>query len=183
MTALDLEAPVFSAAGDGRAEQVRRAAAGDAEAFGSLAERAWPALIPLARGVLLKDGDAEDCVQEALLAAWRALPTLRDPEAFDAWLRRIAVRLALRRARAESRSDLEACEPAAPPPDPASLDIPRLLAQLSPRQRTVFYLSAVEGYTDSEIANLIGGVAATVRVHRHRARRRLRALLETLDAT
>jgi RNA polymerase sigma-70 factor (ECF subfamily) len=37
------------------------------------------------------DAGAEDLAQEAFLAAWRALPTLRDPERFGPWLYRIAL--------------------------------------------------------------------------------------------
>jgi RNA polymerase sigma factor (sigma-70 family) len=37
------------------------------------------------------DAGAEDLAQEAFLAAWRALPTLRQPERFGPWLYRIAL--------------------------------------------------------------------------------------------
>ena len=35
---------------------------------------------------------ADDAVQESLLQAWRSLPSLRDPDRLDAWLRRLLVR-------------------------------------------------------------------------------------------
>ena len=56
-------------------------------------------------------------------------------------------------------------------------DTERLLQLLSPKQRAVFYLGSVEGYCDREIGQRLGMAAATVRVHKYRARRRLQAEL------
>jgi RNA polymerase sigma-70 factor (ECF subfamily) len=44
---------------------------------------------------ILRDGDlAEDAMQGALISAWPQLPTLRDPDRFEAWVRRLLVRSA-----------------------------------------------------------------------------------------
>jgi DNA-directed RNA polymerase specialized sigma24 family protein len=53
---------------------------------------------------MLADGDlAQDAVQEALVVTWRDLRGLRDPDRFDAWLRRILVRCVYRVAKGERR--------------------------------------------------------------------------------
>ena len=44
---------------------------------------------------ILRDADAaDDATQQALVAIWRELPKLRDPERFEAWAYRIVVRFA-----------------------------------------------------------------------------------------
>lgn len=160
---------------------VERAVAGDAAAFGELAERHWPALVRLARVALAGAPEAEDVAQEALLAAWRGLARLRSVHLFVPWLRRITWRQALRSAR--RRPELPLAE-APPPPRPstpspdARIDVERLLGRLTPRERAVIFLSEVEGRSAVEIGEELGIAAATARVHRWQARRRLAAHLE-----
>ena len=72
------------------ADLVRRALAGDVRAFGELAERYQEAVYALAVSHTRNFADAEDIVQEALLSAYEALPSLRDPERFGAWVRGVA---------------------------------------------------------------------------------------------
>ena len=73
-----------------QAELVDRARRGDREAFSVLAGGAVDRLYAIAR-MILRDADlAEDATQEALVRAWRDLPTLRDIERFDAWLYRLS---------------------------------------------------------------------------------------------
>ena len=82
---------------------VRRAASGDTAAFEQLvssrAERAYR----IARAILGNDADAGDATQDAFVSAWRDLPRLRDPESFDAWLRRILVNACNARIRGRKR--------------------------------------------------------------------------------
>jgi RNA polymerase sigma-70 factor (ECF subfamily) len=74
---------------------------GDQQAFEALAVAAHPRLYRLARSVLQDDQVAEDATQQALMAIWRCLPRLRDPERFDAW----SYRLLVRACYAESKRD------------------------------------------------------------------------------
>ena len=70
---------------------VDRAQHGDRDAFGTLAAGAVDRLYAIAR-LMLRDPElAQDATQEALVRAWRDLPSLRDPERFDAWMYRIVV--------------------------------------------------------------------------------------------
>ena len=59
-------------------------------AFEALVESSTPSVYRLARAYV-GDAAAADVVQESFLAAWRALPRLRDPDRFAPWLHRIAV--------------------------------------------------------------------------------------------
>ena len=64
---------------------------GDHEAFEVLAGAAADRLYTIARLILRDQHQAEDAVQEALVRAWRDARSLRDPERWDAWLRRLVV--------------------------------------------------------------------------------------------
>jgi len=85
---------------------VERARSGDHDAFSDLATTSIGRLYAIAT-LILRDGDrAQDAVQEALVAAWRDVRALRDPDAWDAWLHRLTVRACTRLARKERRRDL-----------------------------------------------------------------------------
>ena len=63
---------------------VRRASAGDAAAFEAIAADRLPGAFRLASAILGSEADAADATQNALLAAWRQLPQLREIDRFDA---------------------------------------------------------------------------------------------------
>src|SRR6187549_2789184 len=75
---------------------VEQAMAGDHDAFAELARARIGRLYAIAVLILRDPGRAEDATQEALVAAWRDLSALRDPDRFDAWLRRLLVRACYR---------------------------------------------------------------------------------------
>jgi len=156
------------------AQLAREAQGGASEAYAALVERSWGRLVRLARSIA-GDADAEDLAQEALIAGWRKISRLRDPEAVGAWLTRIIVRRCLAHARRRPRFEpLEAAgEPGRTTNPGAGIDVERLLAALAPRQRAVMHLTVIEGMTDSEIAAALGLRPASVRAHRRRARQRL----------
>ena len=84
-------------------ELVVRARQGDVEAFEQLAKAAFPRLKGVAF-LVLRDADrAEDAVQDALVAAWQGLRALREPDAWDAWLRRLLIRTCYRFAKQDRR--------------------------------------------------------------------------------
>ena len=82
---------------------VERAMAGDHEAFSELARLSIGPLYAVARLVLRDDAKAEDATQEALVAAWRDLSALRDPDRFDGWMRQLLVRACYREARRDQQ--------------------------------------------------------------------------------
>jgi RNA polymerase sigma-70 factor (ECF subfamily) len=65
---------------------VRAAQSGDVHAFDRLARRYSPAALILARRSLGSRDGADDVVQDALIAAYKGLPRLNDPDRFAAWL-------------------------------------------------------------------------------------------------
>src|SRR6478736_7625031 len=96
---------------------VERAMRGDEAAFDALIERVGDHLHSVARRILRDPYLAEDATQRALLDAWRNLPTLRDPDRFEAWLYRLLVNACHTEARREGRHRanirlLESDEPA-----------------------------------------------------------------------
>jgi RNA polymerase sigma-70 factor (ECF subfamily) len=82
---------------------VRRAADGDAAAFEQLVSARADRVFRIARAILGNDADAGDAAQDAFVSAWRELPRLRDPDSFDAWLRRILVNACRARLRGRRR--------------------------------------------------------------------------------
>ncbi len=191
LTGSDSSVPPEGGQSNTIADLVRLAREGDREAFGDLVERYWLELVALARGVLATDVDAEDLVQDALVHAWQRLWTLRDPERFGPWVRRIVTRRCLTRARRRRHKEpIEAATEAgeagsttgllqAASPEPGSrLDAARLLAALAPKQRAALYLTWIEGCTDREAGRAMGLRPATVRVHRFRGLERLRKMTE-----
>src|SRR3954447_7643989 len=76
---------------------------GDHDAFASLAAASADRLFALARMILRDTDRAEDATQEALVKAWRDLPRLRDPDRFDAWMRRLLVNACYDEARRSAR--------------------------------------------------------------------------------
>jgi RNA polymerase sigma-70 factor (ECF subfamily) len=86
---------------------VSRAQSGQREAFDVLATTVVDRLYAVARFVLRDSDLAEDAVQETLVRCWRDLPSLRDADKFDAWLRRLLMRAItdeFRRARSHRAS-------------------------------------------------------------------------------
>ena len=78
---------------------VVQAQRGDVEAFSALTAGRTNRLYAAARLILRDDEQAADAVQDALLQAWLDLRSLRDPDRFDAWLRRLLVRACYRAAK------------------------------------------------------------------------------------
>jgi len=125
--------------------------------------------------------DADDCVQEAMILAWKRWDTIRDPAT---WVNTVAVRRYWRLAR--RRQQEVSLDETVPEPADADLGIftdeqqqvLRLLRQLPAQQRNVAALF-YDGTATEEIAELVGVSPATVRSHLRHARATLRGLLES----
>jgi RNA polymerase sigma-70 factor (ECF subfamily) len=129
---------------------------------------------------------AEDLAQESfteLLLRWDRISTYERP---DAWVRRIAIRKAVRFARRERLRGWLTRWIAPPRPAPASLDpdLEAAIRALAPKQRAAIVLHYLEDRPLVEVATLLGCSHATARVHVFKARRRLAELLgpEILEA-
>lgn len=148
---------------------MRAAQSGDPLAMDALLTDLAPWVGRLCAGIALDRG--EDAMQETLIVVLRNLPTLRDPAALRAWVRRIAVRQALRHVR-DRRTDLVAY----PPDVPSSvdldtgIDVRETLARLNPNQRAVLVLRHLEDLSESETAEVLGLAEGTVKSGLHRAK-------------
>jgi RNA polymerase sigma-70 factor (ECF subfamily) len=167
-------------------ELVVRAAAGDRDAFASLATRLVDRCYALAYRILRDPDRANDATQQALLGVWRDLPTLRDLDRFDAWFHRLVVNACYAEARTTRRWNmrLQVLYPAAPTAsaDPASSVVDRqalvdAFSRLSPEQRAVVVLHHHLGYPLTEIADILGIPVGTARSRLHYAVRQLRSVL------
>jgi len=165
---------------------VERAMRGDREAFGVLVVHTSDRLYAIATRILRDAELAEDALQSALLTAWRQLPTLRDPDRFEAWVRRLLVHACYAEARrrrtwAANVRVLPVDGPAAPDmlvsvADRDALD--RAFRRLTIEQRAVFVLHHHVGLQLVEIAETLGVPAGTARSRLHYATRALRAAVE-----
>jgi RNA polymerase sigma factor (sigma-70 family) len=145
------------------------------------AARALTVAQRVAFGVLGDREAARDVAQDVALLAVRRLVSLRDPLAFDGWVRRIAVRAALREARRSSRRRAaeDAGAASAPPSRSDALDgVSALLDGLPARQRAALTLRYVHDLTDAEIARALRCRPATVRSLLARGRAGLRTRIE-----
>jgi RNA polymerase sigma-70 factor, ECF subfamily len=165
---------------------VRRARGGDLPAFEVLVRRHTGRLYRIAVRIVGSREDAEDCVQNSWLAAWRALPGYRAEAAPTTWLYRIATNEALMTVR--RRRPVGSLEDAAEAPDPAASTVPdrvvsdlavrRALAALPPHYRAVIVLREFEALSYDEIAAVLATTVGTVRNRLRRARLELVDLLE-----
>ncbi|MBI5241873.1 MAG: RNA polymerase sigma factor [Elusimicrobia bacterium] len=175
------------------AELVERARQGDAEAFGTLVAQYQRLLTSVAFGIAGDPGKTEDLVQDAFLAAWRALPQYRGEASFKNWLCRILVNKsysALRWAGLRKWLSLDHPQAAAvpdgsPEADPEGMRlrsersqaVREAVAGLPPQQRTAVALRA-SGLDVAEVARAMGVAEGTVKAHLHQARARLAEVLE-----
>jgi RNA polymerase sigma-70 factor (ECF subfamily) len=121
---------------------------GDEEAFADLARAVGDRLMAIAYRILRDVGQAEDAVQQTLVTAWRELPSLRDEDRFDAWLRRILVHACYAEARrrrtwAANIRILQSDGPAGRDDLASVLERDRLeraFRRLSPEQSAIFVL-------------------------------------------
>ena len=86
------------------ARDLRAARAGDPAAFEAIVATRIAGAYRLAAAILGRDADPADAVQNALVAAWRELPKLRELDRFDAWFHRILVNECRMQVRRTSRS-------------------------------------------------------------------------------
>jgi len=165
---------------------VERAMAGDHEAFSELTRLSIAKLYAVARLSLRDNERAEDATQEALVAAWRWFSTLRDPDRFDAWMRRLLVHACYREAaQAKRRTTIEATviSITRPGADPGAAladqdQIERGFRRLSPEQRTLIVLHFYLGLPMAETAEILDLPVGTVKSRLFRAIQQMRAALE-----
>ena len=170
---------------DGRL--VALAQAGHEAAFEAIVERYRRPLLR-AGGRVLPESRAEDAVQQAFIAAWRALRRGDEVRELRPWLYRIMQNTALNalRVRGYDHSELEESLRVgeAPQDEIERRDVVRRtlagLASLPERQREALLRTAVDGRSQAEVAAAMGLTDGAVRQLVHRARHSLRAAATAL---
>lgn len=163
-------------------EDVRRATAGDMEAFERLYRTHVARIHGLTRRMLGEDL-ADEVTQDVFVRAWKKLDTFRGDSAFGTWLHRVAVNVVLGRRKQLGRNrdrfvgDGEAAvqRARATRDSPAiRMELEAALTKLPDGARQVFVLHDVEGYRHREIAERLGVTTGTTKAQLHRARMILR---------
>ena len=167
------------AGGDGA-----RVAGGDRAGLDELFRRYRAVAYRVAYRLLGNEADAYEAAQEALIAAWTQLPSLRDPERFDAWLNRTLVnkcRDALRKRRRTREIDLSGQALTVPDAAEGSATQATVLAafeRLSISERHILALRHVQDLPLNEIAVQLGIPLGTAKSRLWSARRALERALE-----
>jgi RNA polymerase sigma-70 factor, ECF subfamily len=171
-------------------ELVIRARGGDRDAYSALAARSIGPLTGVARMILRDEHAAQDAVQDTFIEAWRSLPGLREPDRFDAWMRRLLVRACFKGARRTRR--VGAVEIRLTPGDEPTIEgverdldlrdqLERGLARLSTEQRAVVVLVYYLDLPLADAAQAMGIPLGTTKSRLNRAISALRAAIEADD--
>jgi RNA polymerase sigma-70 factor (ECF subfamily) len=178
------------------AEAIRLAQTGNAAAFEFLYRLHGRRVYALCLRMVGNPADAEDLMQEAFLQLFRKIGTFRGESAFSTWLHRMTVNVVLMRLRKKSLptdSLEETLEPDAENSGPKRdvgapdlrlsgavdrVNLERSIEKLPPGYRTVFVLHDVQGYEHNEIAGIMGCSVGNSKSQLHKARTRLRELLQ-----
>ncbi len=200
-TSMESGAP-YSLRSEEGGRDVDAARGGCAAAFSRIYVAMGPSVRNAAYRVVGDEHEAEDTAQDAFLAAYRSLPRLVDPVAFEAWLLRIARNRAVDRRRGmlkcrpseRAHDDTFDDSPGMPrvvrrsgvaEPSPESVAVLRgTLDDMSPAMRDALRLRYVRGLSCEEIARRKGITVMAVKTRLFRARRRLRdALVPPAEGT
>lgn len=165
---------------------IEAAQRGDQSAFVDLVRSRGDGFFSVAQRILRDVDRAEDALQDALVIAWRDLRSLRDPDRFDAWVHRLLTNVCIEQARRERRrvanlrvltfEDSTAVDDLLTVGDRDQLD--RGFRRLAPEERAILVLRHYLGYEPTEIAEVLGQPAGTVRSRLHHATRAMRAALD-----
>jgi len=136
--------------------------------------------------------EAEDLAQEAFIQLFRKIGSFRGDSAFTTWLHRLTVNqvlmhfrkrsVKLERTTEEGETPVQIVRGTENPNRMTVLDrisLDKAMGQLPPGYRTVFILHDIEGHEHEEIAQMLGVAVGTSKSQLHKARMKLRALLQS----
>lgn len=170
---------------------VESAQHGDEDAFAALMSMNGDRLMAIAYRILRDVSQAEDAVQETIVAAWRDLPDLRDPDRFPGWLYRVLVRACYAQAKHTRRWNAGVRVLISEPSDASnalmSVDdrdqLDRAFRRLPPEQRAIVVLHHYLGWGQAEVAAMLDIPLGTVKSRLHYATLALRAAVEADSRT
>ena len=178
------------------AEAIRLAQQGDAGAFERIYRLHSRRVYALCLRMVGNTAEAEDLAQDAFLQLFRKIGTFRGESAFSTWLHRLAVNVVLMKLRKKTLPETS-LEESTDPEDESSgprreiggpdllltgsidrVHLERAIEQLPPGYRQVFVLHDVQGFEHNEIAGLMECSIGNSKSQLHKARMRLRELLQ-----
>lgn len=166
---------------------VEAARSGDGAAFAQLVEPCIPSALALATLIAGSQSDGADAVQDALLAAWRSLGSLKEAAAFPSWFRTLAVRSAMKAGRHRQQIRFKELEldDAADYAQPDLVDrgfefriLDRAFDRLEAKDRLILALRHANNLSTEAIAATLSIPEGTVKSRVHSAMQRLRAAYE-----
>lgn len=175
-----------------QAELIVAAQGGDRSAFDELVRQTFVDTFTLARRITGNEEDARDVVQEAYFRAWRGIGKFRGEAQFSTWMYRITANAATTHVKRRQRHRAESLDDVAEPRDvriesqpdamvESGMALDRLadaLDELPPKLRSVVVLKDVYDLPHEAIADELGISVTAAKVRLHRARRKLRDVLE-----
>jgi RNA polymerase sigma-70 factor, ECF subfamily len=178
------------------AEAIRLAQQGDAGSFEQIYRLHSRRVYALCLRMVGNTAEAEDLAQDAFLQLFRKIGTFRGESAFSTWLHRLAVNVVLMKLRKKTLPETS-LEESTDPEDESSgprreigapdlllsgsidrVHLQRAIEQLPPGYRQVFVLHDVQGFEHNEIASLMECSIGNSKSQLHKARMRLRELLQ-----
>lgn len=158
-------------------QQIKKAKAGDTDAFAELYREIYLDLYRFALYTLKNPADAEDAVSETVMDAFASIRRLRSEASFRAWIfrilsikckRRFSERGTLCEALPETLSDDSALYDYA-----EILDLRNQFFRLQDDERLIISMHIFAGYTSQEIAKILHKSAGTIRSRESRALKKL----------
>jgi RNA polymerase sigma-70 factor, ECF subfamily len=167
---------------------VIRAQAGDHDAFTTLVAESIDRMYATAGLILRSEDRAQEAVQEAMVQAWLGIRAVREPDRWEAWLRRLLINACYGVARRDRRRRLVEIHVAPSGAVPTMADAQASLADrdqldrgfrlLSAEQRMVLVAHYYLDLSDAEAAEALGIPVGTLKSRLHRAMSALRAAIE-----
>lgn len=163
------------------------ARSGDSKAFEEIVRRKQSMIRNLMRRCSRDQNLADDLAQQVFLKVWLSIRTLRDVNAFNGWLKKLAVSVWLQHLRKhdvlENTDDWDEVNLGSAQSSSEGMDLDAALGILPGHVRLCIVLSYNEGFTHQEIASATGYPLGTVKSHINRGTARLREALAAYDTS
>ena len=177
------------------AEAIRRAQEGDAAAFEHLYKANYRHVYSVCLRMIRNPAEAEDLTQQAFLQLFRKIGTFRGEAGFSTWLHRVTVNIVLMHIRRRKPTEIlvenlerHNADDESPREQGKSdtsmlgaidrFNLKRAIGKLPSGCKKIFLLHDVIGYEHGEIAGLLGVSTGCSKSQLHKARKRLRRLLQ-----
>jgi len=178
------------------AEAIRLAQLGDAAAFERIYSLHSRRVYALCLRMVGNTAEAEDLTQDAFMQLFRKIGTFRGESAFSTWLHRLSVNVVLMKLRKKKLAETSIEETNDPDDESSGLrrelgapdllltgsidrvHLERAIEQLPPGYKQVFVLHDIQGFEHNEIAGMMNCSIGNSKSQLHKARMRLRELLQ-----